>query len=191
MKSTNCEEYVYRAVLDGELEIDSEGRVWRLACRRGKPGGTRLIPCERRRADGPEGKNQEYLAVRVMYNYVRYQCRAHRLVYLHFKGKIPDGLTINHENGIKKDNRPSNLEPATYSEQILHAIHVLGTHRSANQSGENSSTSKLKNEDVLEIRRRRRNGETLTSIASDFGICFQSVSQISLGKSWKHLEAIK
>ncbi len=56
----------------------------------------------------------------------RHHALAHRLVYRHFKGPIPAGLTVNHLNGMRGDNRPENLELATASEQKLHAIRVLG-----------------------------------------------------------------
>jgi hypothetical protein len=37
------------------------------------------------------------------------------------RGPLPEGLTINHINGVKDDNRPDNLELATHFEQREHA----------------------------------------------------------------------
>jgi hypothetical protein len=47
--------------------------------------------------------------------------RAHRLVWESVNGPIPDGMQINHRNGIKTDNRLENLELATASENTQHA----------------------------------------------------------------------
>lgn len=124
-----------------------------------------------------------------MWDGKRYNCLAHRLVYHHFKGPIPEGLTINHDNGKKHDNRPSNLLLATKSEQTLHAIHVLGTQ--VVRRGTDSPTAKLTWKQVNNIRKRRSTGETLASIASDFGVCMQTISTICSGKSWATVEAVK
>ena len=134
MAPRNVEELAYQAVLMGELEIDSEGRIWRVAARRWHrwQQRTRKIPCERHRAEKDSG---DYYQIRVMIDRVRANALAQRLVWRHFHGPIPDGVTVNHENGNKKDNRPANLNLATYSEQILHAIHVLGRHWSRDRLG--------------------------------------------------------
>src|SRR5574343_443937 len=39
--------------------------------------------------------------------------KVHRLVVEAFVGPIPDGMQVNHKNGIKDDNRACNLEIAT------------------------------------------------------------------------------
>lgn len=120
------EDAVLAAVASGELEIDSEGRIWRLAARRADRwrGGTRSIPCARRRAENKTSLG--YMQVRVMVNGKRHHALAHRVVYRHFKGSIPPEMTVNHENGHRSDNRPENLTLATASEQKLHSIRVLG-----------------------------------------------------------------
>jgi len=46
-------------------------------------------------------------------------CSVHRLVMLAFIGKSE--LTVNHMNGLKSENRLTNLEYATHSENLLHA----------------------------------------------------------------------
>lgn len=46
----------------------------------------------------------------------------HRIVYETFIGPIPQGYDINHENGIKTDNRVENLTAVSRSENQLHAF---------------------------------------------------------------------
>ena len=179
-KCKKAEEFVYQAVMNEELQIDKQGRVWRVAARRGNrwTGETNFVPCKKRRAEHDIG---EYLQVRSMFKGTRVNALAHRLVYRHFKGPIPVNITINHKNGRKKDNRPENLELATLSEQTLHAVRVLKTHRSANQWGKTNHRTKLSTAQVKEIKKRRATGETLVSIARDYSIAFQTVSQIARG----------
>lgn len=186
MKSLMREEIVYRAVLRGELKIDRKGRVWRLKERVGDRwrGGAKTIPCRKRRAENDIGK---YLQVRVMTNGVRVQALAHRLVWRHFKGRIPPGLTINHKDGKKKRNVLSNLELATHSDQMRHMIDVLKKGRVLNQYGTKNAMAKLTDAAVREIRRRRKSGERLKTIAADFGVSDRAVSKIALGQRWGFL----
>lgn len=167
---------IYEAVQRGELEIDKQGRIWRIG-KRGWDRWNKTIrtnQCRRVRAEKllPTG----YLMVRAMIDKARANGLAHRLVWMHFNGKIPEGLTINHINGVKTDNRPENLELATHSEQIIHARESLGKMR---QDGEWNNAATLTATQVLEIRKRRLNGEKLLPIAKDYGIAYQTVSKIA------------
>lgn len=126
MLPKNVEEQAYRAVVMGELEIDNEGRVWRLAARRWDrwTHATRVIPCKRRRAEKRSGK---YMQVRVMIDSKRANASAHRLIWRHVHQRpIPAGMTVNHKDGNPLNNHPDNLELATYAEQTAHQIAVMG-----------------------------------------------------------------
>jgi hypothetical protein len=182
MAPKNAEELVYPMVVAGELEIDEEGRIWRVAARHGDRWRrtARTRPCARRRAENDAG---DYLQVRTMLNGRRVHATAHRLVWRHFRGPIPDGLTVNHIDGLKKRNVPSNLELATYSEQQLHALHVLGVGR-VDQWGERNAMAKLTAAQVEEIRQRRGRGERLKKIATSYGVSDRTVSKIALGHRW-------
>ncbi|MEU7338643.1 HNH endonuclease [Streptomyces sp. NPDC007074] len=111
---------------------------------------------------------------------IRYHALAHRLVWRHFAGPIPAGLTVNHKNGVKSDNRPANLELATHAEQTAHARQVLRRGR-LDQYGIRNAMVKLTPEQVQQIKARRAKGETLASIAEDYPVRMQHISRITRG----------
>lgn len=115
-----------------------------------------------------------------MFEWQRWHAMAHRLVWFHFEGLIPQGLTINHKNGIWTDNRMANLELATASEQSMHALHVLRRGR-LNQYGTRNAMAKLTSAQVAEIRARRAAGEKLLPLAVEYGVQFQHISRIVRG----------
>ena len=186
MLPLHTEAMIYRAVLDGELKIDEQGRIWRIAKRGWDRWNkrVRLNKCAKVRAEHPTP--QGYLQIRVMFNGHRIYLQASRLVYFHFFGHIPLGMTINHKNGVKPDNKPSNLELMDYRQQAIHARHVLKVGR-LDQNGEKNAMAKLTRWDVVKIRSRRLNGESLRSIASDYNVGFKAVSKIARGDRWAHV----
>lgn len=179
------EEFVYQAVLSGAMEIRPDGSVWRVMEERRNRWNDRVkfVKVTPHRIDNSPVPGY-YRYVKVMRQGKQVTVVAHRLVWRHFNGPIPNGLTINHENGIKDDNRPENLEPATYSGQQVHATHILKTSHAANQNGEKNYMAKLTEEQVIEIRKRRANGEALLSIAADFGVGFKAISKIARRQRW-------
>jgi hypothetical protein len=62
-----------------------------------------------------------YIEVSIRVGEAKLQQRVHRLVASAFLGRHDD-LTVNHKNGIKTDNRISNLEFVTQLENNIHAI---------------------------------------------------------------------
>lgn len=109
--------------------------------------------------------------------------KVHRLVMLTFKG--PSKLQVNHKNGIKSDNRLSNLEYCTASQNIQHSF---DTGLKIGPRGEKQSTAKLDTNTVLLIRWcRKEAGMTYSAIGKIYNVETQNVGQICRGKRWKHL----
>ena len=71
------------------------------------------------------------------------------------------------------------MEWATSSENQKHAVET-GLHK----SGEDSPEAKLTNEQILYIR-ENPDGLNLEQLAEKFGVIFQTISLIQLGKNWK------
>jgi hypothetical protein len=79
----------------------------------------------------------------------------HLFVCLAFIGHKPKGLEVNHKDGIKINNSPDNLEYCTRSYNLLHAYeHGL----ELPLRGASNGNSKLKEADVLDIRRTAKYG---------------------------------
>jgi DNA-binding XRE family transcriptional regulator len=150
-------------VREGRWLIDDDGRVW--------------IVKSRRRAEHrlPQG----YLQVRATIDGRRLHTGAHRLVWQHFRGDIPLGAEINHDNGLKDDNRPNNLLCGTSGDNTSHA------HRGGliDQHGQRNPSAKLTDNEVARIRLAySRGGYTQAQLAERFGVRHQTVSKIVRGQ---------
>lgn len=110
--------------------------------------------------------------------------RVHRLVLTAF-GVRPQSqgrVECNHRNGDKTDNRLSNLEWVTPSEN--------GAHASANglaARGRRQWQSVLTEAQVRSAVARVQGGETQASVARCYGVHPQTVHAIMTGKSWSWL----
>lgn len=98
-----------RAIEACELQIDDDGRIWRVAIRRWDRWKSRvtLRHCKPRRA---EYRSNGRLMIRLIVDGHRYHIQAHRLVYLVKRGPIPQGVNVLHRNRNDSDNKPDNLE---------------------------------------------------------------------------------
>ena len=128
----------------------------------------------------------------------RKDIRLHRAVYEAWHGQIPDGYQINHKDGIKRNNAPSNLEAVTGGENMAHAAttHLMatgkrnGVHTQPHtvRHGERNPQVELSADQVKEIRRKREQGELLETLAAEYKIDQSMVSKIARGKSWVHIK---
>jgi len=107
----------------------------------------------------------------------------HRLVLEAFIGPCPLGHETNHKDGIKSNNRLENLEWVTKGMNQVHA-YELGLR---DKKGEAHHMAKLKDRDVLEIRRLAKLGMPYPKIASLFSICRANVSCIVTRRTWSHV----
>lgn len=103
----------------------------------------------------------------------------HSLVCAAFHGPRPEGLQCCHNDGNPQNNRPENLRwdtrRANEADRIIH-----GTHN----RGERHGLSKLKDAQVIEIKRFLQAGKSMRSLAKEFGVSEACIYDIKEGKRW-------
>jgi len=113
----------------------------------------------------------------------------HRLVADAFIVNAENKRTVNHIDGVKTNNHVSNLEWATHSENTQHAYDI-GLNKGGNSNGkiqgENSSSSKLTEDDIRSIRGLDRIINTRI-LAKMYKVSPKNIYDILDGKTWKHL----
>lgn len=124
--------------------------------------------------------------------------RAHRFSYETYVGKIPEGLCVLHKCDTPICVNPEHLFLGTDKDNAVDRNaknrHAFGNRSGAKKHpektprGESSGVSKLKAEDILEIRKEHASGSTQKAIAEKYGICHQNVSSITKGRTWKHVK---
>lgn len=105
----------------------------------------------------------------------------HRVVMLAFVGPCPEGLQVNHKNGDKRDNRLSNLEYVTGSENMRHAS-AMGK---LNHAGMRGPSRKVSDQDVLLMRSLLRRGLTVKEVSQLSKLSISQVRRIQKGQSWQ------
>lgn len=109
---------------EGLYFVNADGQIF--ACERVSlmpKGGTRIYPAKQLK---PHYLRGGYLKVVFHKNGKRSEIPVHRIVCAAFHGEPPtDRHQVNHKNGNKKDNTPSNLEWVTASENQKHAYSIL------------------------------------------------------------------
>ncbi len=109
----------------------------------------------------------------------------HRLVASHFICDIDDKREVNHKNGIKNDNKLSNLEIVTKGENLKHA-YKIGLRKARDTRGEKHQFSKLKECDVLEIR-KLFNSKNRRKLSVMFNVSYETIYDVAKRKTWKHI----
>lgn len=163
-------------------EVSSCGNVRRIKPRSDRTGVirqpvTKGYHVARLAPDGLAGRKVKMISV-----------RTHRLVWESFNSPIPEGMQINHKNGVKTDNRLENLEVCTPSENTLHGFRVLGRKPSINPNpGSRNGRSRLSEKDIPQIRRMISKGKSDIQIAAKYGVNPATIWWIRKGKTWAHI----
>lgn len=111
------------------------------------------------------------------------QIRAHRMAWILTKGQIPKNKFVCHHCDIPACVRPAHLFIGTAKDNTQDMINK-NRKKFGDTKGEKSCKAKLKNKDVLKIRRRLLNKDTHRAIAKDFGVAKSTIWAISKRISW-------
>lgn len=110
---------------------------------------------------------------------------AHRVAWMiHHQKEIPDGMLVCHHCDNPSCVRPDHLFLGTVRDNSLD---MMSKGRKPIFFGEETSSNKLTDRDVLEMRRRYANGETTTSLATEFDVEGSCAAAAISGKNWGHL----
>lgn len=126
--------------------------------------------------------SEGYIRVAIMSLSRKRYIYAHRLIAQEFKGTPPKGMQCRHLNGIRTDNRPSNLAWGTAKEN-QHDRYEHNTH----QIGEKNASAKITKADASWIVLNYGFFETRV-LAKKFKCTPQNISRIATGKSWHNSE---
>ena len=134
----------------------------------------------------PESDNDGYLQVQLSKNGKATMRKVHHLVLEAFIGPRPSGAVARHfPDRDPTNNKASNLKWGTVAENRedcrFHGTLVYG---------ECIHNSKLTVGNVIEIKRRIKNGEVQRKIATDFGVNPATITSIKKGETWKHVGEI-
>ena len=157
-----------------DYEVSSEGRFRRISGGMGTRAGKIIKPYKT-----PNGYHQITFSSKG----IRYKKLAHRVVLEAFCGSPPVcNMDCAHNNGIRTDNRISNLRWATRAENVEDS-RIHGTIA----RGERNGHAKLTTSDVLRVRELRSIGRTYQSIADEYGVAWQTIQDACSGRNWEHI----
>lgn len=171
------EEWREIAGFDGAYEVSDFGRVRRSPSLAGrgtnaKPGAILKV------SEDCNGYPRALLYDRILKKYR--SIGLHTAVLEAFVGLRPEGTEASHLNGVRNDGRLVNLKWETRSEnhrrKLSHGTLVYG---------EKHKCSKLKESQVIEIRRRAGN-ETHQTLADEYGVARGTITSVVGRKSWPH-----
>jgi len=123
-----------------------------------------------------------YLRVSICAEGKNHTHTVHRLVLITFRGLPRLGQVTRHLDGDPINNILSNLKWGTYRQNSQDRDRHGKTSR-----GEMSTQAKLKEADVIRIRKLLAAGQTQAQIGRLFGINRRSIGRILHGETWKHI----
>lgn len=109
--------------------------------------------------------------------------RAHRVAFVLAHGEIPEGMCVIHSCDRPACVNPAHLRLGTHTDNMRD---MAAKGRDAGPRGEAHHDAKLSTADIPAIRSDTR---VQREIAADYGISQSTVSDIQLGKIWRHVAA--
>lgn len=110
---------------------------------------------------------------------------AHRWLWRHLHGPIPEGLVVRHSCDNPPCCNPAHLLIGTQLDNITDR-----ETRGRTAKGSSHYRAKLTESDVREIREGLRGGVSRTALAQHFGVSRATIRQVGTGQSWKHVNDV-
>ena len=130
----------------------------------------------------PTPQYRGHLAVCLVREGKKHTRHVHRLVLEAFAGPCPEGQECCHNDGDPANNRLANLRwdtpKANSEDRWRHGTMRFGERANA----------KLREGDVLEIRRLKDEGVPMDHLAASFSVSRANIEAIVYLRSWRHLE---
>lgn len=157
---------------ENEYEISNLGRVKSLARVISHRQGTAN---KKERILRPLADRKGYLFVILCKEKRREHKWIARLVGIHFISNPENKPVVNHKKGNVKDNRASQLEWVTLSENTIHAYET-GLQKRL-----------LTKEQVIYIRDQKRKGATAVDIAKKFNVRYEIIVEVAANRLYKNI----
>lgn len=114
------------------------------------------------------------------YNYIAFKYKelaVHRIIYRKFIGHLNIDEVINHKDGNKLNNSPSNLELISHGKNLEHGYKILNNPAVY-------GNKKISFEIADEIRQKRKEGFKLKELSNTYNLSISSISEIVNNKIW-------
>lgn len=108
---------------------------------------------------------------------------AHQFSYKTFKGPISKGMCVCHTCDIRQCVNPDHLFLGNQKDNALDMVE-----KGRDLHGEKAPSNKLKEYEVLEIIKLRKEGKILIELAKKFNVSISTISHICNRDSWKYLD---
>ncbi len=115
------------------------------------------------------------------------QVRAHRFSYERHFGVIPRGLEVMHLCDNPWCVAPEHLTIGSHKENMNDCKRKKRNYLIPARYGHENNLSKLKEKDVIEIRKQLEMGLSNKNIANRFGVTTQNIRYIKSRKIWAHI----
>lgn len=162
---------------EGLYEVSSRGKLRRIGPWKWR--GKTISPPPRIHSDK---LCADYVTVAVTKDGKRRSRILHRLVAESFLGPIPEGKEVNHIDGDRTNNRPSNLEYVTPQENADHAVRL-----GLRQWGDRVKTSSITNIDASEIKWLIQKGIPQKEIENIYKPSKWCLKHMISGRSWRKI----
>ena len=151
--------------------------------------GSVKFPFSRNSKENKKPDKHGYLVISMQFPDGKYKpVKVHQIVAV-AGGLNPVGMTIDHINGNKLDNRIANLRVVTCAENARLAWHEQHLASKENRArNENSGKTNFKNSDVAHIKWMLNNGASVVKIAKAYGVAHSRISEIKSGKTWVEIQ---